>query len=184
MALVPRNGPPVYALGTAAGYSRHPVTAILDLNTLFPYARQIGTVESDVWRTTPLLQVAQRGWVEVGKLEGSVTFDGNRDFPGPVNVATAFERMVGDRQQRVVVVGNAAFLSNTFLGNGGNLDLGVNMVNWLAGDEKLITIQPRPAPDSNLDIQPVTLYLIAFTFILALPLAFMATGAVIWWRRR
>jgi hypothetical protein len=184
MALVPRNGPPVYALGAPGGYSRHPVTAALELNTLFPFARQIGTVESDVWRTTPLLQVAQRGWVEVGKLEGTVTFDKNRDFPGPVNIAAAFERMIGDRQQRVVVVGNAAFLSNTFLGNGGNLDLGVNMVNWLSGDDRLITIQPRPAPDSNLDIQPTALYLIAFTFILALPLTFMVTGIVIWWRRR
>jgi len=183
-ALVPRGGPPVYSLGATAGYSRHPVTATLDRNTLFPYARQIGTIESDTWHTTSLLQVAQRGWVEVGQLEGNVTFDKNRDFPGPVNIATAFERAAGDRQQRVVVVGNGGFLSNTFLGNGGNLDLGVNAVNWLCGDDKLITIQPRPAPDSNLDIQPAALYLIAFTFLLALPLAFMVTGIVIWWRRR
>jgi uncharacterized iron-regulated membrane protein len=48
----------------------------------------------------------------------------------------------------------------------------------------LITIQPRPAPDSNLDLQPGALYLIAFTFVLGLPLAFLVTGVVIWWRRR
>jgi hypothetical protein len=174
----------VYALGAAAGYGRHPVTSTLSLNTLFPFARQVGAVESDTWRSVPLVQVAQRGWVEVGKLEGSITFDKNRDFPGPVNIATAFERMVGDRQQRVVVVGNAGFLSNTFLGNGGNLDLGMNMINWLSGDDRLITIQPRPAPDSNLDLQPGALYLIAFTFVLGLPLAFLVTGVVIWWRRR
>jgi gliding motility-associatede transport system auxiliary component len=184
LTLKPRSGPPVYALGVTPGYSRHPVTAALNLNTLFPLARQIGTTESDTWRVTPLIEVAQRGWVETGKLEGTVSFDKNRDFPGPVNVATAFERMVGDRQQRIVVVGNGAFLSNTFVGNGGNLDLGMNMVNWLAGDDRLIAIQPRPAPDSRLDIQPAALYLIAFTFLLALPLAFTITGAVIWWRRR
>jgi ABC-type uncharacterized transport system involved in gliding motility auxiliary subunit len=183
-ALTPKSGPPVYALGAAAGYGRHPVTSTLSLNTLFPFARQVGAVESDTWRSVPLVQVAQRGWVEVGKLEGSITFDKNRDFPGPVNIATAFERMVGDRQQRVVVVGNAGFLSNTFLGNGGNLDLGMNMINWLSGDDRLITIQPRPAPDSNLDLQPGALYLIAFTFVLGLPLAFLVTGVVIWWRRR
>src|SRR5262249_44642411 len=136
-ALTPRSGPPVYALGTASGYGRHPVTATLNLNTLFPLARQIGTTESEEWRVTPLIQVAPRGWVEVGKLEGAVAYDKNRDFPGPVNIATAFERTIRDRQQRVVVVGNAGFLSNTFLGNGGNLDLGVNMVNWLSGDDRL-----------------------------------------------
>ena len=183
-ALTPRSGPPVYALGTASGYSRHPVTAPLNLNTLFPMARQIGTTENEAWRITPLIQVAQRGWVEVGKLEGTLSFDKNRDFPGPVNVATAFERAVGDRQQRIVVVGNGGFLSNTFLGNGGNLDLGMNIVNWLSGDDKLITVQPRPAPDSNLDIQPYTLYVIAFTLLFALPFTFAVTGVVIWWRRR
>ena len=37
---------------------------------------------------------------------------------------------------------------------------------------------------TNLDLAPGTLYLIAFTFVLVLPLAFMVTGIVMWWRRR
>ena len=83
-----------------------------------------------------------------------------------------------------MVVGNGHFLSNTFLGNGGNLDLGLNMVNWLAGADNLIAVQPRPALDSSLDIDQITLYLIAFAFLIVLPLAFVITGTVIWWRRR
>ena len=133
---------------------------------------------------TPLIDVAPRGWVEIGKLDDKIVFDKARDIPGPVNVAIAFERTVGDRPQRVVVVGSGHFLSNTFLGNGGNLDLGINMVNWLAGDDSLITLQPRPAADSALDIGQTMLYLIAFGFLLVLPLAFIVAGGVIWWRRR
>ena len=110
--------------------------------------------------------------------------DPNRDIPGPVVIATALERTVGDRQQRVVVVGNGSFLSNTFIGNGGNRDLGVNLVNWLSGDDNLITIQPRSTGDSNINIDQTILYLIAFSFLLVMPLAFMITGVVIWWRRR
>ena len=82
----------------------------------------------------------------MGKLDDKITFDKGRDVPGPVNIAVALERNVNDRTQRVVVVGNGSFLANTFLGNGGNLDLGVNMINWLAGDDALIAIQPRPSP--------------------------------------
>ncbi|MBX9811399.1 MAG: GldG family protein [Burkholderiales bacterium] len=181
-ALKPRSGPPAFAV--ASSYARHPITNAFRLNTVFPFARQIGAVESDEWRITPLVDVAQRGWVEVGKLDEKVTFDKARDIPGPINIATAFERTVGDRQQRVVVVGTGHFLSNTFLGNGGNLDFGINIVNWLTGDDSLIAVQPRPAADSNLDIDQATLYLIAFTFLLVLPLAFIVTGGVIWWRRR
>ncbi|MBI2296438.1 MAG: GldG family protein [Betaproteobacteria bacterium] len=175
---------PAFAVGAAGGYSRHPVTGMLNLNTLFPFSRQIGVIESEEWRATPLIEVAQRGWVETGKLDGDVTFDKNRDIPGPVTIAAAFERTVGDRQQRVVVVGNGNFLSNTFLGNGGNLDLGMSIVNWLSGDDSLFAIQPRPAADSSLELDHVALLLIAFTFLFVLPFAFMVTGAVIWWRRR
>jgi ABC-type uncharacterized transport system involved in gliding motility auxiliary subunit len=92
--------------------------------------------------------------------------------------------MVGDRQQRVVVVGNGAFLSNTYLGNGGNLQLGMAIVNWLAAEDALVAIDPRPAADARVDIGQMTLYAIAFGFLLALPLAFVLTGTLTWWRRR
>jgi ABC-type uncharacterized transport system involved in gliding motility auxiliary subunit len=180
----PRSGPPVFAIGAAGNYGRHPITNGFRLNTLFPHARQIGAAENDEWRATPLIDVAPRGWVEAGKLERNVTFDKARDIPGPVPVAQAFERTVGERQQRVVVVGSGQFLSNAFIGNGGNLDFGVNIINWLTGADHMITIEPRPAADSSLDIDQVTLYLIAFTFLMVLPLAFAITGAIIWWRRR
>ena len=120
----------------------------------------------------------------MGPLDEKPTFDKARDLPGPVVVAAAFERAVGDRQQRVVVVGNGAFLSNTYLGNGGNLQLGMAMVNWLAAEDGLVSIDPRPAPDTRIDIGQITLYLIAFGFLIVLPLAFVLVGVIIWWRRR
>lgn len=182
--LKPRSGPPVFAVGAAANYGRHPITSGFRLNTLFPHARQIAATDEGDWRVTALVEVAQRGWVESGKLDQKVSFDQARDIPGPVPVAQAFERAVGDRQQRVVVVGSGQFLANSFLGNGGNLDLGINIVNWLTGAENLITVEPRPAQDVSLEIDQVALYLIAFTFLLALPLAFAVGGAVVWWHRR
>lgn len=177
-----RDGPPVFAV--AANYARHPVVGTLQFNTLFPFARQIGAEDGIGWRVTPLIDVAPRGWVETGKLDAKSTFDKSRDFPGPVNIASVFERTVGDREQRVIVVGTGHFLSNSFLGNGGNLALGTAMINWLAGDDALVAIDPRPAADTKLDIDAMQLYLIAFVVLLLLPLAFAITGTVVWWRRR
>ena len=105
-------------------------------------------------------------------------------MPGPVNIAVALERNINERTQRVVVVGNGSFLANTFLGNGGNLDLGVNMVNWLAGDESLITLQPRPSLDSGLDLSRNAQYIILIGFLVLLPIVFISMGMLIWWRRR
>jgi ABC-type uncharacterized transport system involved in gliding motility auxiliary subunit len=169
-------------LAVAALYGRHPITEGFNLITVYPQARRIGSIEGDEWRVRPLVEVAPRGCVKTGKADGSC--DRVRDTPGPVTIAATFERAVGDRQQRVVVVGNGSFLSNTFIGNGGNRNLGINIVNWLAGDENLITIQPRSATDISIDIDQATLYLVAFVFLFVLPLTFVITGTVVWWRRR
>ena len=175
---------PAFAVGTTAGYSPHAVTATLNLNTLYPHSREIGTIESDEWRVTPLVEVAPRGWIETGSLDGPLAFDKNRDVSGPVTIAVALERTVNDKVQRIVAFGNASFLSNTYVGNGGNLDLGVNLVNWHVGHDDLITIQPRSSADSRLELSQFALYLIAFSFLFVLPFAFVTTGVVIWWRRR
>jgi len=169
-------------VAVAAVSGRHPVTDGFNLITLYPQARQINSIESEEWRVRPLVEVAPRGCVKAGKPEGAC--DPKRDVAGPVTIAAAFERAAGDRQQRVVVVGNGSFLSNTFIGNGGNRALGINMINWLSGDDNLITVQPRTAVDGRIDIDQPALYLIALVFLVVLPLVFVITGAVIWWRRR
>jgi ABC-type uncharacterized transport system involved in gliding motility auxiliary subunit len=181
-AVRPKSGPPVFAVATS--YGQHPITAAFRYNTMFPYSRQVGISEMEDWRISPLIEVAPRGWVEMGALDEKPTFDAARDLPGPVNIAAAFQRAVGDKQQRIVVIGNGSFVSNAYLGNAGNLQLGVATLNWLSAEDDLVAIDPRPAPDSRIQIDQMTLYLIAFGFLLVLPLVFVATGVVIWWRRR
>ena len=176
------NASPAVAIGAA--YGRHAITDNFNLNTVFPFARSVGANEGRDWRVTRLVDVAPRGWVEMGKLDDKVSFDKARDIPGPVTIALALERTVNDRSQRVVVVGNASFLANQFLGNGGNLDLGVNMVNWLAGDDALISLQPRATLDAGLDLGQTSQYFLLFGFFVFLPLAFAVTGGLVWWRRR
>ncbi len=176
------NASPTVAI--AASYGRHAITDNFRLNTVFPLARQIGVTEGGDWRITRLVEVAPRGWLEMGKLDATIAFDKARDVPGPVNIAAALERTIKERAQRVVVVGNGNFLANTFVGNGGNLDLGINMINWLAGDDALIAIQPRPSLDSGLELGRGAQYLILFGFLIFLPLAFVSMGVMIWWRRR
>jgi ABC-type uncharacterized transport system involved in gliding motility auxiliary subunit len=101
-----------------------------------------------------------------------------------VAIGIALVKQLKGREQRVVVIGSGAFLANSYLGNAGNLDLGVNIINWLAQDENLITIQPRATLDSNLNLGKTALTLISVGFLIALPLIFLVTGGMIWWQRR
>jgi ABC-type uncharacterized transport system involved in gliding motility auxiliary subunit len=177
-----RDVPPTMAIGAA--YGRHAVTRNLRRNTLYPFARRIEASPPAEWKVTPLVEVGQRGWVETGRIEQGMRFDKDRDTPGPVTIAVAMERTVSDRAQRVVVVGTGHFLSNTYLGNGGNLDLGVSMVNWLAGDDSLVAIESRATVDGRLDLSRAAMMTIAFGFLIVAPVAFWSIGAAIWWRRR
>jgi len=83
-----------------------------------------------------------------------------------------------------VIVGSGHFLANTYLGNGNNLDFGINLVNWLTGDEEMMIIQPRAALDGNLALSQSQLTFIAVGLMVALPLLFLAIGISIWWYRR
>ncbi len=173
---------PTIALATS--YGVHAITDSFSLNTAFPFVRQIATKpDNDEWHATPLVEVAQRGWVETGDPEKDLRFDKDREVHGPVVVAVALERKVKDKDQRIVVVGTSQFLSNQFVGLLSNLDLGTNMFNWLSQDENLITVQPRPRVDSQLNLGRTGLALIGLGFLL-LPAAFLVTGGMVWWRRR
>ena len=179
----PAVAPPTIA--QAASYGVHAITKNFAYNTVFPFARQIEVrPENGPWRTTRLVEAAARGWLKTDYTEKNIRFDKDRDVPGPITVAVALERKVKDRDQRVVVVGSSAFLSNQYLGTLFNLDLGTNMLNWLAEDENLITVQPRARVDSQLNLGAASRVMIFFGYLVALPAAFLLTGAMVWWRRR
>jgi len=171
-------------MAVATGYGQHPIAKNFTLNTILPFARAIAVDGSRDWRETPLIEVAPRGWLEMSPIGDSVTFDKGRDTPGPITVGIALERVLNDRPQRVVIIGTGHFLANQYVGLVGNMDLGINMVNWLAGDENLITVQPRSTLDSSLTLSRNSMMVIVYGFLLLLPLGFLATGATIWWRRR
>ncbi len=176
------NAPATWSLGAA--YPPHAITRNFNLITAFPEARPIAWNENPEWQHHVLVEVATRGWVSRYPNKKPLKFDGQHDTQGPAVIAVALQRNINDREQRIVVVGNGAFLANSFAGNGGNVDLGVNMVNWLASEDGLITIQPRAAKDINLVLSTAQLTTISFGALLGLPLLLAGMGGYLWWKRR
>jgi ABC-type uncharacterized transport system involved in gliding motility auxiliary subunit len=177
----------------ASLYGEHAITKNFMLRTLFPEAHEVTAKGTDDngWKVSNLVEVAPNGWLASAKLakDAKPAFNEATDKRGPINIGVALERIYGKKGQRVVVMGNANFLSNTFITNGGNLDLGVNIVNWLAGDDSLITIQPMPLKDINVSIPDtkmgvVTAWIVFHAFQYFIPLGFLIAGVLLWWKRR
>jgi ABC-type uncharacterized transport system involved in gliding motility auxiliary subunit len=174
------NAPLNWTLG--AGYPPHAVTRNFDLITVFPDARALSVEEGDDWEIHTLVEGAGQGWVSDHGIAKHI--DKNRDIPGPAKLAVTLQRTVNDREQRIIVVGSGAFLANVYSGNGGNLDLGINMVNWLADEERLITVQPHVAKDGQVTLSKNQLSILSVSFLVLLPLLLVAMGALQWWRRK
>jgi hypothetical protein len=188
------NAPSNWTLG--ASYPPHPITRNFNLITAYPYARALGREDSSdhadseeqstntQWQRSTLVEAASNGWVSRNPIPKKPLFDQNRDIPGPFSLAIALQRSMDEREQRIVVVGSGSFLANAYAGNGGNLDLGINMVNWLTHEEHLITTQPRATLDSAVTLSKTQLSMISIGFVIALPLLLAVVGGVLWWRRR
>ncbi|HRZ22881.1 MAG TPA: GldG family protein [Candidatus Contendobacter sp.] len=171
-----------------ADYGPHPITEKLRAPALLPQAAALTVQPGGGWTAAVLLESQPRSWTETGPLEGPMQFDpDSAERSGPLTVGVALVRPRPDAalsQQRIVVIGDGDFLSNTYLGNGANLELGLNMFNWLTVDEVPILIPPRIAPDPNLTLSAGALALIAAVFLIGLPVTLMASGWLIWFRRR
>jgi len=180
-------------IASASSYGEHAITRNFMLGTRFSNAHEVnakGTLDNG-WEVSKLIEVSPNGWLESSQVmtNQKPTFDKSKDKAGPINIAVALQRVYGKKGQRVVVVGNGNFLSNTFITNGGNLDLGINMINWLSGDDNLISIQPMPLKDVNVTIPDNQMsFIIAWTvfhsFEYFIPIGFFALGILFWFKRR
>ena len=185
-------GDPAYALVTT--YPPHPLTRGFNLLTLYPRAGSLHVTAPENWDAQTLLSTSSRSWGESGDLAGEIRFDEGTDEPGPLDIGVVMTRQraepgAGDEgqmagQQRVLVIGDGDFLSNAFLGNGGNLDLGLSMVNWLASDDSLVAIPARTAPDLSLELSSTASLALAIGILFGLPLCLLGAGGFIWFRRR
>lgn len=180
------NVPVTWTLGTL--YSpTHAITRDFNLITAYPGARPIFRPEQSDWRIHPLVETTEESWLShrVSQLSDTVPdFDIMHDTPGPFNLAISMQRQLEDSTQRIIVVGNGAFLSNSFAGNAANIDFGINLINWLTHEDQLISIQPRDIQDRQLILSENELATIGSLLLLAAPALLTFIGSLIWWRRR
>jgi ABC-type uncharacterized transport system involved in gliding motility auxiliary subunit len=174
-----------------ANYPRHPVTQGIDSLSLFPQAQALEFYdETNTWQQRSFLLSSDASWNETGSMSGEV-FKGDNDdeTPGPLDIGMTLSAShepddAPQFEQRIAIVGDADFLSNRYLGNGSNLEIGLNLMNWLGHDDNLISISPRAAPDTRLELSQTQQIIIGLGFLIFLPLSLFGSGLTIWLKRR
>ena len=179
---------PSFAIITS--YPSHTITRDFQYISIFPKAVAIdlSKINSD-WKVSPFLQTVPRSWSETGVLKGAIDYNAGIDIVGPLTIGLALTRKENKenestKNQRIVILGDGDFLSNTYLGNQGNLNIGHNIINWISNDDKFISIPSSDAVDKQLNISDLFGALIGLLFLVVLPLALLISGTLIWYKRR
>ncbi len=174
-------------------YPAHPLTTDLRLVTLFPQAAGLVIQPHENWQTTPFLQTSQGSWTEVNaaihpqtkQLMGEIRFDADtEERAGPITLGATLTRRYAEREQRIAVLGDGDFLSNAYLGNGGNLSLAQRLFDWLVGDDGLLKIASQSPADSRVALTSAQIAVLGGLFLVLLPVSLVLAGLIIWWKRR
>jgi ABC-type uncharacterized transport system involved in gliding motility auxiliary subunit len=179
-------------------YITHPVTQGFQTITLYPVTAALETSEETDFQPVALFKSAINSWTETGPIAGKILFDADgEEKQGPLAFAYALTRDLDKNpstssgqvqgkpfEQRIVVVGDGDFLSNAYIGNVGNLDIGLRMINWLIHDDRFIDIPAKIATDKSLQLSQISVGVIGFGFLVVIPLLLMGTGFYIWRKRK
>ncbi len=84
----------------------------------------------------------------------------------------------------MVVGGTSNFAINSYFGAQGNGNLFLNMVSWLAQDEDLISIRPRPVEDRRILLSQSQLSLLRLLTVFLLPGIVLIIGISVVLNRR
>jgi ABC-type uncharacterized transport system involved in gliding motility auxiliary subunit len=189
------------------GYDHaHSITKTFDYQTVYPLACSIDVQASPPAGVvaTPLARTSPMSWGETSEQEfssGHIQMNEGVDTKGPITLGVALERKIeapaaeapaatgadpGKKgsDSRIVLFGDADFLSNNYFNAGGNGDLALNSIAWLVEQGELISIRPKTATPRIAVLSPGQVFYYFWTIVAVAPIGIALCGVGIWWRRR
>lgn len=166
-------------------YGESPITKNLQGKmTFFPLARTSSIADKSKTDTqsVELLKTSARSFTIPNLNQKEVKFDPKT--AGPLSLGVAASRKSGDKEARLVVIGNSDFASNQAVGQAGNGDLFFNTIDWLAQDENLISIRPKSAENRRVTMTKAQGSALFWLDQIFLPGIVIFSGIYIWWKRR
>ncbi|MFQ5584914.1 MAG: GldG family protein, partial [Calditrichia bacterium] len=168
-------------------YEDHEIFKKFNTMTFFPMACSVRPLdEGDTKVTTKVLfRSTTKSWGEKDYHITNVRYDDGVDIKGPVPLAVvATKNIGGDKKAQILVIGDSDFARNGYIKNSGNYDLALNMINWLAEEEDMITIRPKRPDDRRLTLTQKQNKIIMYLTVIAMPLLIIIAGGFVYFRRR
>ena len=200
------GGDASYLVLDEQSFDFHPIVSELTGIALLRVVRSVSLTEHVAGLNAMILaRSSANGWAETDLETPNPALDAG-DLPGPVGVVGVVEvaeagavavgsRVLDDAAVapevaqapggRVVVFGDSDFLSNELVLQGSNLDLFLNSVAWLVGEEDQISIRPNELGSGTLTMTELQGLLVWLICLLGAPGLAVAGAIGTWvWRRK
>ncbi len=167
-------------------YGRSPITAdIQGIYSFFPQSTSItGTPPAGV-TAVPIATTTGTAY-GIARIRADLTRQA-ADAAGPFTLMETLEQGAGAGKTRIVAVGTQGFAQNGTLppaNNDANLELVLGSVQWLAGQDALIALPPKPDRTLPLALTQNDQSALIFITAVLLPGVMIIGGVAVWWRRR
>ena len=181
----------------------HPVTREFELATFFPIARSVHVKEDPAKGSFDLSKTSDKSWAVTGKLtKEDEEYNPDRHKRGPISVVavTAVEVNAGENKSgnakpvegqesiktwgKILVTGDSDFASNKFLKLAGNKDFMLNMLNWLAEENVLISVRKKEPGLTPLILSAVQGKIVFWLSVVIVPSLLLVAGVGVTARRR
>jgi ABC-type uncharacterized transport system involved in gliding motility auxiliary subunit len=109
------------------------------------------------------------------------------DAAGPFTLMETVEQAAGGGNTRIVIVGTQSFAENGTLppnNSDANLELALGSFQWLAGQDALIAVPPKPDRALPITLTQDEQSTLIFITAVLMPGLVVLAGVVVWWRRR
>jgi len=204
----PLSVPPLYPV--VRTYGAHPIVeSFSNAISLFPLARSVERAdrspegaevrelfssEAESWGETRIEELGARQGRAPDQRQGpltlavAVSLAAAQVEPASQEPAAPVEEVEEETKPasgRFVVVGDSDFIANELASAPVlNADLFLNMVNWVAQDEDLISIRPREPEDRRIFLSSQQMTNVLLFSLLVVPGVILVTGISVWWGRR
>jgi len=127
----------------------------------------------------------EKSWAETDRTL-KIKFDEGLDKPGPVSIAFVIfepkeEHELSDT--RMIVFTDADFLTNAFIGQYSNAEMGLNAINWLLEVDYQALINQKEIKVSRLDLTSKQQRMVGVV-LFAIPFLVAVSGVMVWTQQR
>lgn len=168
-------------------YLPHPITSTLAMGNLYSvlfYARSVSPIATKTdLKISPLFESSSRSWAETN-FRGKAIYDKELDLKGPVCLAVALEQKNATNNTKIVVAGDANFITNQTTEFAGNIQLALNMLAWLTDETNKMDIRAKRENINFIALTPLQARMIQTLALLILPLTVFLIGIRLWLKYR